>query len=256
MPIPVPGPPPPGLSVTSQQLINSALRLINVLATGETPDAAMSSDALFVLNQMLDSWQAEQLMIYTILRQEFALNSQQTYTMGPGGDFDVARPAKIDRLSIINLNNPAQPLELPLDYITDAQWQAIPVKLISSALPQVVYDDGAFPLRNLNYWPVPNQFPVKTAIYSWSALTEFADLGATQYTFPPAYFKAIRYNLAIDLAPEYGQQVQPAVAAQAISSKAVVKGINAPLVDLRCDPALVVPGRSLYNWITDLPIRR
>ena len=263
MTVPVPGPSPPGLSVTSLDFIKSALRLINVLATGETPDAAMANDSLVTLNQLIDSWQAESLMIFTIQRQVFPLAGGtysilggQVYTMGPGGDFNVARPAKIDRLSVINLQNSSQPLELPLDYITDRQWQGVPVKNIASSLPQEVWDDGGYPLRSLTYWPVPNQFPVDTAIYSWTALTQFADLGSTQYTFPPAYLRAIRFNLAMDLALEYGVQIQPSLAALAISSKAVVEAINVPLVDLKCDPALVTTYNDLYNWITDQPVRR
>ncbi len=264
MPVPIPPAGFPGLAVTSQDLINSALRLINVLATGEIPTGQESNDALAVLNQMVDAWQADRLMIYQTLRQIFSLSGGtysplggQVYTMGPGGDFDTARPAYIERVSCINLNNAAQPLELGMDYITSAQWSGIPVKAISSALPQLVWDDGSFPLRNLFYWPVPNQFPVDTAIYSWSSVAQFADLGATQYSFPPAYLRALRYNLAFDLAPEFNVQAPPPLVLQiAAQSKEALASINAPLVDLKCDPALVGTSRNLYNWITDMPVRR
>jgi hypothetical protein len=265
MPVLPPSPPitPPGLGVTAQQLINSSLRLINVLPTGETPTAAESQDALATLNQMVDAWQGDCLMIFSIIRQVFSLSGGtydpsygQKYAMGPGGDFNTARPAKIDRLSVINLNNAAQPLELPLDYITDAQWQGLPVKAISSSLPQLVYDDQQFPSRNLYYWPVPNQFPCDTAIYSWSAISQFTDLGSTSYTFPPGYQRAIRYNLAVDLSPEFQVQIPPLVLQIAAQSKADVAAMNAPLVDLKCDPALVGTSRDLYNWITDAPVRR
>ena len=39
--------------------INRALRLLGVLAEGETPSAAVSTDALTALNQMIDSWNTE-----------------------------------------------------------------------------------------------------------------------------------------------------------------------------------------------------
>lgn len=263
MPIPIPATTPPGLLVTSQDLINGALRLINAIAIGETPSADESKDALAVLNQMIDAWQADRLMIFSILRQVFPLtggtfdvNSGQSYTMGPGGNFNTARPAKIDRISVLYLANAAQPLELPLDYITDAQWQGIPVKDIQSALPQLVYDDQAFPLRNLFYWPVPNQSPVDTVIYSWSAISQFTDLGDTQYSFPPAYLRALRYNLAVDLSPEFQVQIPQIVMQTAAESREALASINAPLVDLKCDPALVGTSRNLYNWITDMPVRR
>ena len=42
---------------TAGQQIERALRLLGVLAEGETPSAATSQDALMALNQMIDSWQ-------------------------------------------------------------------------------------------------------------------------------------------------------------------------------------------------------
>ena len=41
---------------TAGQQIERALRLLGVLAEGETPSAATSQDALMALNQMIDSW--------------------------------------------------------------------------------------------------------------------------------------------------------------------------------------------------------
>lgn len=242
--------------MTANDLINSSLRLIGVLASGETPTGAESQDAFLILNQMIDSWNSERLMIFTLTISEFSLVSgQQTYTLGSGGDFNMARPARIERMSIVNLNNPAQPLELPIEMLTDQGWQAIPVKLITSSLPQKCYDDGAFPLRNLNFWCVPN-VPVKVRIYGWTALTQFPDF-QTSLTFPPAYLKALRYNLAVDLAPEFGREVPASVAAQAVISKAAIESLNSPLLDMRCESAVVGRGdKRIYNWLTDGPAAR
>src|SRR4029077_1286454 len=152
-------------------LISSSMRLIGALASGEVPTNAEAQDALTVLNQRLDSWSADRLMVFTITIQEFALTpSQQVYTYGPGGNFNAARPARIDRASIVSLTNPSQPLELPIDYYTNWDWQQVPVKNIQTTLPQAVYDDQAFPLRNLSFWPIPTVV-VNTRLYVWTALT-------------------------------------------------------------------------------------
>jgi hypothetical protein len=45
--------------------INRALRLLGVLAEGETPSASVSQDALMALNQMIDSWNTERLSIFS-----------------------------------------------------------------------------------------------------------------------------------------------------------------------------------------------
>lgn len=47
---------------TAGQQINRALRILGVLAEGETPSAETSADALVALRQMLDSWKNEPLM--------------------------------------------------------------------------------------------------------------------------------------------------------------------------------------------------
>lgn len=241
--------------MTALDIIQSALRLDGILASGETPQADEAADALQVLNDMLDQWNAERLMVFTIGRQVFnIISGQQTYTMGSGGDFNVPRPAKIESVSIINLQNPQQPMELPIELLNEAGWQAIPVKVVTSTIAQAVYDDGGFPLRNLSYWPVPST-GAQTAIYTWTALDEFANL-TTSHTFPPGYAKALRYNLALDLAPEYGKEVSSVVAAQAIVAKAIVKSINIPNYTLRCDEALVNQAGGYYNWRTDTPAGR
>ncbi len=46
------------------------------------------------------------------------------------------------------------------------------------------------------------------------------------FDFPPGYFKAIRYNLAVDLAPEFRRDVQPAVADIARQSKGELIALN------------------------------
>lgn len=236
-------------------LIASSLRLIGVLASGEQPSGPESADALLIAQQMVDSWQAERLSIFTVTIGEYSLvPGQQTYTLGTGGNFNAARPAKIEQASIVSLLNPAQPLELPLQMVNEDGWQAIPVKVITSTLPTVLYDDGGFPFRNLSFWCIPS-IVSKVRIYGWQPLSTFPDL-VTDVTFPPSYVKALRYNLAVDLAPEFGRSLPPEVAAQAISSKAVLKNMNAPLVESRCDPAVSGSRKQIYNWITDQPAGR
>jgi hypothetical protein len=55
--------------------------------------------------------------------------------------------------------------------------------------------------------PVPSAADT-LVLYTWQQLSRFA---ATSDTFdlPPGYARAIRYNLALELAPEYGFRFQP-----------------------------------------------
>lgn len=253
--------------MTGLDFITGALRLIGALSTGEVPPAEEASDGLVILNQMLDFKNARRLNIFTVPRLgPFNLTPGiQQYQVGLGavptiingvsvGAINIPRPPKIESMGIINLGNPIEPLELPLDYMTDDAWKMIPVKNIQSALPLRVWDDKGFPFRNLYFWCVPN-VAVQCVIYAWAALGVFPDL-STDMQFPTAYAPWIKYNLALWLAPEWGLPVPPDVRATAMELNAAVQDLNIPLSELRCDEALIAPGQELYNWITDGPVRR
>jgi len=240
--------------MNANDIINTALRRINSIAPGENPTAAEIAAGWETLNDMLDAWSIERLMVWAVQRQMFPLVvGQQSYQMGLGApDFNVARPNRIDRMGIISLNNPSQPLELPLDYCTEAEWQQIPVKQILSSIPQRVWDDKQFPYRTFYFWCIPSA-PVQTTIYSWTQLGSFNDL-STDYEFPAGYLDAIKWNLAFRIASEFGGFMPPQVPQMAAETKANIKSLNIPIIDLRVDDALVATGRRQYNWITDSPI--
>ncbi|MDE2098395.1 MAG: hypothetical protein KGL39_14170 [Patescibacteria group bacterium] len=245
--------------MTAQDIINAALRKIGAIATGESPTSTESSDALETLNDLVDSWNTQRLAIYTTNRQVFNFTAgKATYTYGTGGDFNAARPVRIDRVSVITNSNPSQPLELPIAYLTVGEWQQTPVKNVPSSLPFRVYDDGSFPLRNLTFWPNPTDGTVQACLYPWAQLTEFADL-VTDYQFPQGYARALKYALALELAPEFGvTQINPVIVQGAAESLAKIKALNsdAATEPLYCDPAITNGVGGIYDWRTGNMIRR
>ena len=82
---------------TAGDQINRALRLLGVLAEGETPSAATSQDALMALNQMIESWNTERLSVFVTQDQTFLWPAGFiSRTLGPSGDFVGLRPILID----------------------------------------------------------------------------------------------------------------------------------------------------------------
>jgi hypothetical protein len=269
--IPVPTQAYPGLQLAAMDIISSAMRVINALSTGETPSGWEANDGLSILNQMIDSWQIERMMVYAIARTVTdgfgnpltLIPGQQTYPTGLAvnssgspiqvvGNFNINRPVKIQGVGLIWLANPSQPLELPMDMLTPEMWAAIPVKAIQSTIPQQVWDDGQFPFRNLNFWCIPT-VASQIALYIWQQISYFASL-TTQFTFPPGYQRALIYNLAVEMAPQFSAQTTPEVMTLAAQSKALIKTMNAPLVDLRVDRFLQTPRGGMYDWRSDLPV--
>lgn len=241
---------------TAEDLIARAMRAINVLPQGETPGAEEAADGLAALNDMVDSWSIDRLMTFTITRQLFSLIAgTQQYTLGAGGTFNFPRPPRLENAGVIILNNPAQPLELPLEMLNKDEWASVPVKNVQSNFPTSLYNDMAFPRMNLFFYPVPTTVS-NIALYMWTVLQQFANLN-TQYSFPPGYGRALWSNLAVEMsAMGFGGVVSAGLAKTAVESKALIKSLNSPEVIMGCDRALVNPELGQYNWITDQPAGR
>lgn len=222
---------------TALDIITSALRLAGVLAASEHPTDEDANDCLAVLNDMADSWNAERLAIFTTSATDFVLTpGKQSYTLGPGtADFVMTRPAQIDSMSSILTTVPTNPVEIPIPMWSVDEWQTkFPVKNVNSSFPLGCYDDGGFPLRTLNFWPIPQQAN-SVRVYSWQPLGAAA-LGDT-VSYPPGYAEAIRYNLAVRLCAEFAEPVSATVQDMAIKSLARIKTMNAPDLTLKSDLA-------------------
>jgi hypothetical protein len=232
---------------TASDLIKSSLRLIGVLASGESLPADMAADSLSTLNDMLDSWSTEKLIIPAKVREEFSLvGSTGAYTIGPSADFNTTRPLDIESAAIEVQTS--TPYEVPLQILNSQQWAAIVNKDLTSEIPTRVYFEFTATTITARLWPVPTTAH-KLVIYSWKALTSLATT-ATTITLPPGYAKALRYGLALELAPEYGKALDQAIVISATESKSNIKRANSKPVYLECDPAILGSTRGSFNILT------
>ena len=234
--------------MTGQNLIDSAFRLIGVLASGESPSSAESNNALTSLNDMLDTWSNEQLLIPSKVYETLALVvNQQSYQMGTGApDFNTARPQKIEDLNWQQVSGTTT-VELPIQIISQDEWATLSVKTITSNLPTKMWPQFTYPYAKLWFWPTPS-VSGNIVMWSWKPLTQITTL-ATAISLPPGYNKALRYSLAVELAPEYGKQIDPLIVEQAIGSKAMIKRMNTSENLMGVDTG-VLPKRSSWNWFT------
>tara|TARA_R110002020_G_scaffold28841_2_gene91493 strand:- start:511 stop:1245 length:735 start_codon:yes stop_codon:yes gene_type:complete len=241
--------------MTANELIGRSLKTIGVLASGETADSDSVADSLVVLNNMVDSWATNRLTIYTTTRNVLDLAaSTQEYTIGTGGTFNIVRPVTITRASLILDKNAAaaEKIELPVSGpVTVQKWQEVAIKGTTSTYPTLLYYDKAWTagLAKISVWPIPNNSNVQLVLYVPTALTEFADL-TTNYTFPPGYEEALRYQLAMRLAQEFGTAVSGGLLELANESFANIKRVNASKATLGIDPSLTAHG-GRYDWRTD-----
>lgn len=231
---------------TVLDIIKGSMRLIGAIAPSENPTPDEAQDALSVLNDMVDAWNNEPLMIYVIQTQVFNFQAGKvSYTIGAGGDFNVPRPPQIDTAYV----RTPQGQDLPLDLINDAEYAAITIKSTQSSIPMKMRDDGNYPLKSLYFWPVPSDASYQVVINSWTPISSFTGINQ-EVSFPPGYKKALRYLLALELAAEYGKSAPAEVVAIANESKAQIKRKNFRQNESCLDAALVGKRRT-FNWLND-----
>jgi hypothetical protein len=215
--------------VTVTDLIKASLRLLRVYGPNETPTSTEQSDGLVILNEMLDSFNAERLFVYQIARSTHTLTANQSlYTIGTGGSFNTARPARIESAGLIldSSLGTAQQVEVPIEVLLyQDEWASIYLKGLTSTYPRKMWYNPVYPLGEINLWPVPTGTTQKLVLYAWGLLTAFATVGDT-VALPPGYGTLLRTNLAVWLAEEYGVTPTENVIDQARNSKARVKDLN------------------------------
>ncbi len=228
---------------TAGDQINAALRLLGVLAEGEIPSADTSADALSAMNAMIDSWNTERLSIFNTQDQIFTWPADQiSQTLGPSGDFIGNRPVMLDDSTYYR--DASTGVSYGVKLINQEQYNGIAVKTVSSTYPQVLWVNQDYPDIRLTVYPKPTR-DLEWHFVSVAELAQPTDLFTT-LTVPPGYQRAFKYNLACEIAPEFGVEPSPSVARIAMTSKRNLKRINNP-GDIMSMPYAMVTGRQRYN---------
>lgn len=241
------------LQRSAQDLIKSALRLVGALRSGQNLAGDELNDCLLVLNDMMDAFSAERIVIPAVFPLKLDQNqvpftlipSQASYTLGNANqneNFLTGRPSRIERVSILYNASQSTPVELPLIMHDDVTWQGVPNKSVTSILPQECFVDeslNVFPDMVIYFYPIPTQAN-QVIFYIWSVLTLFPD-PVSKFFFPPAYSEMLRYQLAVRLAAEFPCDLQKfqIVSKLAGDAKSRVAGINVRARVATSDPALI-----------------
>jgi len=228
---------------TANDQINGALRLLGVLAEGETPSAATSQDALAALNQMIDSWNTERLAVFSTQDQVRTWPAGSiSQTLGPSGTLVGQRPILIDDATYFR--DAATNISYGIKLINQQQYDGIAVKTVTSTYPQVLWVNMSYPDIQMYVYPVPIK-PLEFHFISVSPLMNVPSL-STDITMPPGYLRAFKYNLALEIAAEFGINPNPQVSRVAMTSKRNLKRINNP-DDIMALPYSLVGTRQRFN---------
>lgn len=225
--------------------IKAALTEIGVLAEGETPSAASSADAFTALNNLLDAWAAERLMIYTITRTTWTIvASTASYTVGASATINIIRPTFVQGVGYTD-SSVSPVSEMPLVPLTEDGYRNYRQKTQTSTLPNYFYYNPTFAsgYATLYLLPIPTSSTLTGTLYAPQQIAQFSATSDT-VSLPPGYARMLRKNLAVELAPSYGRQVDPELSKQARQSMEIVKRSNKRLSEMKIDPGALVQGRD------------
>jgi len=311
-------------STTALDLITGALRKINALAAGETPNAQDAADAQQVLNDMIELWSIDHLLVYSSVENllrfipgqyqytietpvggtltgtftnasvsitgvtipanvavgSFIVDSAgcvpagttvaalpgggvitmsvaatftpapnpETFTYTVNGNFAIPRPLAITNAFTRITASGNTGLDYQIDIVTRDKYASIGLKGLNGPWPILLYYDPTFPLGTLYFYQNPSQAGV---LHLWTdtILSDFATL-TQAINLPQGYAQAIKTNLALFLAPEYGKTAGALLVQQAKSSLASIRSLNAmPAVQAFFDRDIVRGQRTDAGWI-------
>lgn len=238
------------LSLTPGDIIRLAFKDAQIFGVGQTPLGEDTNDAFITLNMMMAQWQRKRWLVYHLVTHSITSTGAQSYTIGPSGDINVTvRPDLIDSAFFRQLvqSSPNQ-IDYPLEILTSREdYNNIALKQLRS-FPMYLYYDAAYPLGVLYPWPI-----MQAAIYSLHVsvkeiLAQFSSVVQT-IVLPDEYMAALRYNLAVRLAPQYGAPALDDIKALARDALNVIRKANAQVPRLLMPQDLIRPG--VYNPYSD-----
>jgi len=256
-------------------LIGMALEQLGVGVGGQNADAQGMNSGVMHLNMMLAQWQRRRWLVPNLVDTAFQSTGASVYYVGPGGDLDTpVRPDKIEAAYVRLLNGAplsqqgdfapsdfsasdfsdpvsgldaaAQPIDYPIEIIQSYEdYAGLGLKALR-AWPNYAFYNPAFPQGEFHPWPIP-----QGGIWEFHLLFKQplpSSLKASSpINLPPEYWDAIMWCLAARLAPSYGQEASPTIAALAKSSLNTIRTSNTQIPTLGM-PAILTPISNPFYW--------
>lgn len=187
---------------TARNIITKALQKIGAVTKNESPSADEAADGLDSLNALLNSWAIDSLSISNATTENLTLTPNVgQYTIGTGAALNTVRPNVILAASARDVSN----LDYQLQLVSEEWFQNNIGDKTQLGLPTYISYSASWPNGIIRLWPVPDQ-AYTLVLTSEKPLTELATLD-TVVNLPNGWERALIYNLAMEVAGEYGQQV-------------------------------------------------
>lgn len=237
---------------TGTTIVQGCLRKLSAYQPGDQTISVDTNDAIDVVNSLLDSWSTQEYAVYAsvenILYYSGAPSSGNSYqyTIGPGGDFDVARPLRITN-AFTRITTQGSGYDYPIGIISKDRYVELGLKSINYPWPTELWYNPTFPLGNIYFYGAPSGGG-ELHLFTDLILTEMTAAGAV--SLPQGYKRWLLWGGARELASEYGFAWAPQMEKLYLEARDAIKSLNAmPIPESKLDTALLFDERTDAGWI-------
>lgn len=270
------------MTTTPAAIIELALLDSGVIGQGQIASAEDITNGLTRLNYMVAQWNRKRWLIYNLVDTIIPSTGALFYTVGPGGDYDIPRPDRLEDGNFLRQNgslssdfalgvgggfvlqalpgfglqtSPSNPgsyanaVDYPASLIQSHEdYNRITMKGIGTFMNYVFYD-SSYPLGKVYWWPVPQASTYFLNILTKNVIATFTSL-AQPILLPDEYEAAILYNLQVRFRAAYRLPPDPVIIGLAKDALNVIRGANTQIPTRRM-PFGVLNRRGYYNVYSD-----
>ena len=237
---------------TVREVIEGALRKTGAIAAGETPTAEDMAAGLSGLQDLLAEWSDGGLVVPCTVSEVITLViGQSSYTVGEfaGADLATVRPEQIIEAFVKSGGH-----DYPVEIIGEKAYQGI-LNKSNQGRPDKLWYNATAPNGTIYVYYTPDAGDALwiSSIKPFTEPTALAEELLDTTGIPRNYHNPLVWNLALDLAPEFGLEASPTAVARAVQGYSMIVSLNAAR---RVQPAyLELPGtvgRSNNDDLIDL----
>ncbi len=220
-------------TITARALINLALRQLGVLGAAMTNDTDTEAEYLVLLNNLIESWSLENLMILAATEETETLTSgKASYTIGASGDFNTTRPLRFRDQCFIRSGG----IDYPIDLRTMDVYRAEPNKGTTGRPFYFAYQPNyvsGTAQGTVYFYFTPDSSTDVFHLMVVNPINTFNDIATETIDFEPGFERALVHNAAIEFAPyanvEMDGRKYRSLIVSAREAKKTIKAYNARL---------------------------
>lgn len=239
--------------ITGADLISLVLRDSGAFGTGQTPNGQDVLDAKQRFNFMVSAWSVKRWLTWCLVDNAHTCDGSISYTVGPGGNFNIPRPAQIKAAYVRQLIPSGNPyyVDFWLDPIFSMEdYSQITLKQLQAGPSTNFFYQSSVPLGRVYPWPLSN-YQYELHILTAQPIPQVSDLSAVMI-IPDEMQDAVYYNSLIRTRSAYDLPPKPVdvqLAKAALNTLRIANGSQVP--SLRMPKSLRTP--RAYNPYSNSP---